>query len=117
MHWIGSKTIGLFFFTRYINDIGKTVDSSNLHLYADDTVIYSSIVIFSSNIEKAFQTLQLAIDAIQGKHFKSKLVLNAKCMVFSSLNEDRWSHLEILTLKGQQIDRVTSYKYLGIWLD
>jgi hypothetical protein len=25
--------------------------------------------------------------------------------------------LQILTIKGQQIDRVNSYKYLGIWLD
>ena len=107
--------LGPIVFTLYINYIGKIVDSANLHLYADDTMIYSS----ASNIENAFQDLQLVFDVIQKQLFQLKLVLNARkttFMVFSVLKVNRWSHLPILTITDQQIDRVT-YKYLGIWLD
>jgi hypothetical protein len=65
--------LGPIHFTLNINDIGKTVDSANLHLYADYTMIYSS----ASNIED-IQDLQLAFDVIQRHLFELKLVLNAR---------------------------------------
>ena len=86
--------LGLILFTLYINDIGKPVDSENLYLYADDTIIYSSM----SNIEKAFQDIQLAFDVIQRQLFQLKRVLNerkTKCMVFSVLKVNRWSPFQI----------------------
>jgi hypothetical protein len=95
--------LGPILFTLYINDLGKTVDSANLHLYADDTIIYSS----ASNIEKAFQDLQLDLQ------LSNWSVLNERkttFMVLSSLKVNRWSHLHILAITGQLIDRVT-YKF------
>lgn len=69
---------------------------------------------------KTFQDLQLAFDDIQKQLFHLKLVLNARktqYMVLSNLKADKWSHLQILTLNYQLIERISSYKYLGIWLD
>ena len=48
-------------YTLCINDIGRKVESAKLHLYADDTVLHFT----ASNIQKAFQELQLAFNEIQ----------------------------------------------------
>jgi hypothetical protein len=56
----------------------------------------------------------------QRQLFQLKLGLNerkTKFMVFSFLKGNRWTHLQIRTITGQQIDRFSSYKYLGMWLD
>ena len=71
-------------------------------------------------LRRLFRTYSWPLMFFQRQLFQIKLVLNerkTKLMVFSSLKVNRWSHLKILTIKGQKIDRVTYYKYLGIWLD
>ena len=63
--------------------------------------------------------LQSAFDSLQSSLFDLKLVLNSKktkWMLFSrSLFVD--DSLSIVTLQGEPIEIVDSYKYLGIWLD
>lgn len=70
--------LGPLLFTLYIYYIGNTVNTCNIHLYADDTDIYS--------VQQAICDLQHDFDSIQKSLTDVKLVLNAnesKSMLFS----------------------------------
>ena len=108
--------LGPVLFTIFINEIIAALTDCLAHLYADDTVIYC----IAYSLELAVERLQLAFNILQTVLAQLKLVLNAsktKFMVFTrSLNVD-YSNLCIKTVKEAQIERVSKYKYLGIWLD
>ena len=85
------------------------------HLYADDTVIYC----IDSSAHLAMDKLQHAFNILQEELIALKLVLNAsktKFMLFSK-SKTTYNDLRIDTLNRSPIDRVSEYKYLGIWLD
>ena len=108
--------LGPVLFTIYINEIVSLLTDCFAHLYADDTVIYC----IADTIELAIERLQLAFNTLQTFFVQLKLVLNAsktKFMVFTRAQHVDYSNLCIKTLKGSHIDRVSEYKYLGIWLD
>ena len=51
-------------FTVYVNNIGLSVRNCNLHLYADDTIVYyvaPSVDKYLSELQSAFSTLKKAI--------------------------------------------------------
>lgn len=55
----------------FINDLGHGINPAKLHMYADDTVIYTGVPSLNQGIEllqDAFQSLQLSL-------LKLKLVL------------------------------------------
>ncbi len=53
--------LGPLLFTIYINNIDQNVNKTNVHYYADDTVIYSS----ASTPNLALSQLQLAFNIVQ----------------------------------------------------
>ena len=108
--------LGPVFFTIYINDIAKEVKNCNIHLYADDTILYC----WADSMTLAFNNLQLAFNVLQNALFNLKLVLNSdktKCMAFTRANSIDFTNLNICTLNGASLERVQHYKYLGIWID
>jgi hypothetical protein len=69
---------------------------------------------------QALLTLQSASTTLQKELVDLKLVLNAgktKYMLFSKSCNNVADDLCISTLDGALIDRVSAYKYLGIWID
>ena len=50
--------MGPLLFTLYINDIGNTVNICNIHLYANDTVLYSC----ATSVQQAIRELQHDFD-------------------------------------------------------
>ena len=108
--------LGPILFTLYINNIALSLNNCKAHFYADDTIIYC----IANSIQLATENLQLSFNVLQDSLRELKLVLNAdktKFMIFSRANEIDFSSLRITTLNGGNIDRVSEYKYLGIWLD
>lgn len=108
--------LGPVLFTIYINDIILSLSGCQVHLYADDTIIYC----IADSVQLAIENLQLSFNALQDALIGLKLVLNAsktKFMVFSRARDIAYNNLHISTRNGSDIERVTEYKYLGIWLD
>ncbi len=102
-------------FSLYINDMGQEIKTAKIHLYADDTIIYT----VAQSMNHAIELLQDSFRSLQFSLIKLKLVLNAnktKNMFFTRCRT-KITVPPILTLEGDYIERVNSYKYLGIWLD
>ena len=101
-------------FSIFINDLGKNMQSAKLHLYADDTVAYTT----ASSVSQAMEKLQTAFQSLQSSFHDLQLVLNAKktkFMVFSKALTQ--PDVTLHTSMGTPIEKVSHYKYLGIWLD
>jgi len=79
-------------------------------------VIYS----VAPSLNQAINYLQLAFNQLQISLHGLKLVLNTKktkTMMFSRARSQSSDKITINTLDGDLIENVSSYKYLGFWLD
>ncbi len=88
----------------------------NTHLYADDTVLYCT----SNTVHSVTEILQQAFDNLQHLLFNLKLILTQnkmQYMIFLRARNIADDGLHIITLTGHSFERVSEYKYLGIWLD
>ena len=103
-------------FTLFINDFNSGITNSAVHLYADDTVIYS----IAPSVNLAFQNLQSDFHIIQQALINLKLSLNAgktKYMVFTRKLNSPPTADNLYTIEGVPIEKVSNYKYLGVWID
>uniref|UniRef100_A0A3B3TFJ6 Reverse transcriptase domain-containing protein n=1 Tax=Paramormyrops kingsleyae TaxID=1676925 RepID=A0A3B3TFJ6_9TELE len=108
------SVLGPVLFSIYINNLGLDLIPSKVHFYADDTILYTS----ASSLLEAVSYLQSAFNQVQKSLVGLKLVLNAKKTKFMVFTRSHLlSEYTILTENGAPIERVSSYKYLGIWLD
>lgn len=61
-----------FLFSIYINDLDHEIDLAKIHLYSDDTIIYTT----ASFLYQALKQLQNAFQVLQHSLLQLKLVLN-----------------------------------------
>jgi hypothetical protein len=108
--------LGPTLFSVYINDVALAAGDSLIHLYADDTILYTagpSLDIVLKNLQESFNNIQHSLRSLQ-------LLLNStktKCMFFNRSHTVSACPLSITTLDGSAIEQVDNYKYLGVWLD
>ena len=110
------SVLGPLLFSIYINDFNCGVTNSLIHLYADDSIIYS----FAPSVEQALNNLQDDFCIIQRTLSNLKLVLNpgkSKYMIFTKRRTVDLNKFTLNTEDGSPLERVSCYKYLGIWLD
>ena len=108
--------LGPVLFTIYINKIVSSLCDCQIHLYADDTILYCT----ADSATLAIEKLQRSFNTIQHSFNSLKLTLNdkkTKLMIFSNTPNIDLSNLCITTTNGSSIEQVSEYKYLGIWLD
>uniref|UniRef100_A0A8K9VC74 Reverse transcriptase domain-containing protein n=1 Tax=Oncorhynchus mykiss TaxID=8022 RepID=A0A8K9VC74_ONCMY len=108
--------LGPTLFSVYINDVALAAGDSLIHLYADDTILYTS----GPSLDTVLSNLQTCFNAIQHSFRGLRLLLNAsktKCMLFNRLLPAPARPTSITTLDGSDLEYVDIYKYLGVWLD
>ena len=74
--------LGLTLFSVYINEVALAAGDSLIHLYADDTILYTS----GPSLDTVLTNLQTSLNAIQLSFRGLQLLLNAsktKCMLFN----------------------------------
>uniref|UniRef100_A0A8C7QS49 Reverse transcriptase domain-containing protein n=1 Tax=Oncorhynchus mykiss TaxID=8022 RepID=A0A8C7QS49_ONCMY len=74
--------LGPTLFSVYINDVTLAAGKSLIHLYADDTILYTSV----HSLDTELTTLQTSFNAIQLSFCGLQLLLNTsktKCMLFN----------------------------------
>ncbi len=108
--------LGPLLFIIYINDL--TNHSHDLHasLYADDTTLYC----FSNMSVEIVLTMQIELETVNQWFRAIRLTLNTektKFIIFGNKNKlGNVGNVE-LTMNNERIERVTSFKYLGIIMD
>lgn len=110
------SVLGPVLFTIYINDILSSLNDCHAHLYADDTILYC----IADSVQLATEKLQLCFNVLQEALISLKLALNVKktkFMLFSQSRNLDCNNTLLSTIDSSLIERVTEYKYLGLWLD
>lgn len=109
--------LGPTLFSLYINQVSAATRGSSIHLYADDTILYTS----GPSPEAVAESLQESFNTVQKSLSSLKLVLNTnktKVMWFGrKSNVQSCTFPNITTSNGTVLEQVPEYKYLGIWLD
>ena len=103
--------LGPTLFSIYINNIAQAVGSSLIHLYVNDTVLYS----IGPSLDFVLNALQQSFPSVQQAFSALKLVLNT-----SKTGGKKKAPLPtgvIASSEGLELEVITSYKYLGVWLD
>uniref|UniRef100_A0A8K9Y1F9 Reverse transcriptase domain-containing protein n=1 Tax=Oncorhynchus mykiss TaxID=8022 RepID=A0A8K9Y1F9_ONCMY len=108
--------LGPTLFSVYINEVALAAGESLIHLYADDTILYTS----GPSLDTVLTTLQASFNAIQLSFRGLQLLLNTsktKCMLFNRSLPVPTRLSNITSLDGSDLEYVDNYKYLGVWLD
>ena len=112
------SVLGPLLFLVYINDISNIVINSRISMYADDTVLYIS----HKNVENAITLIQSDLNRVYTWCNRNKLTINCKktkyCLygMRSSVKKSKMLDIQ-LSLNANILERVCSYKYLGLILD
>uniref|UniRef100_A0A8C5MER8 Reverse transcriptase domain-containing protein n=1 Tax=Leptobrachium leishanense TaxID=445787 RepID=A0A8C5MER8_9ANUR len=113
-----ASILGPLLFTIFINDLPNVCKASTVHMYADNTVIYTS----KPDLPQLEAVLQDQFTEVE-KWIKDKLCVNADktvTMLFGTapkLHKLQTPHLCVRTRSNDILTTATSLKYLGMWLD
>ena len=107
---------GPLLFLLYINDVTSSLTNCKVSLYAYEIVIYMS----HTNKQTALQLLQQDLVSLNMWCKRNKLTINCKktqyCIFGMKSTINQIKNVDtIISLNGNVLDRVCSYKYLGFW--
>lgn len=110
------STLGPLLFTIYINDLVNRVKHCNIHLYADDTVLYFS----DKNVCNIQRILNIDLNNVHNWLCQNKLSLNVEktiSMLFGSSYMLSKYNIFNVQISGKAITQKNVFKYLGMQLD
>ena len=110
------STVGPLMFIIYINDIASILQHRKYQLYADDTVLYTS----GENIDSITDNMSSDLSRFEDWCTRNKLTMNVKktkYVLFGLKSQIKEIRVYNLYISNRLLDRVNSYKYLGITLD
>ena len=107
--------MGPLFFIIYVNDITKCLRNCKHLLYADDTVLY-----LTGEIDITTGLLEQDLSNLKNWCNRNQLTMNikkTKYVVYGLKSQTRKLREHQLSIQDNRLERVSSYKYLGINLD
>ena len=110
------SVLGPILFLVYINDIGTTVNNAKLISFADDTTLYITHECFEDLYINLYDDVVTVLDWFNA----NKLSINmdkTKYMLFHPTNKKREIDIPELIINNIKIERVNSFKFLGITID
>lgn len=107
------SVLGPLFFNIYANEISHLPLNVDVIQYADDTVLISS----DTNINNLVLRINNALDLFASWCNFNKLALNISKTKYLLFSPKKLQADPILSIKGEALDRVAYYKYLGITID
>ena len=108
--------LGPLLFILYIDDLNDYLTESRIGLYADDTALYYS----SNSPVELMLTLKIELDTVYEWLKACKLTMNVKktkYVIFGTTHKLRQLGEVDLSIGNTPIERVNSFKYLGVLLD
>ena len=105
------SVLGPLLFLIYINGITQIPlnNGTSMLLYADDILLYRRV-----KTEYDYHLLQQDISTLENWLLQNYLELNAKYMTISRKHSEL-SHYQ-LYITNQAMEKVSTFKYLGVWL-
>ena len=110
------STVGPLMFIIYINDIASILKYCKYQMYADDTVLYLS----GKEIGSATEKICTDLSSFKNWCDMNKLTINVKktkYVIYGLKSQIKDIRAHRLYIDEQVLDRVNSYKYLGVTLD
>ena len=111
-----SSVLGPLLFLVFINDLQWALSNCKIKLYADDSVLYHSGI----NVQETVNLLQTSLDEFGHWCKVNKLTVNtkkSKLMVFGTRAKIKKAKNVRLFLNGDKLQKVPTFKYLGMVLD
>ena len=109
--------LGPLLFNIYVNSLPNAVENTRVILYADDAVLISA----ASTSQELQKTLEHTFNLISEWYSDNRLTLNVKKTKFilagSKTKLLKFEDFKLQSQDGGEIDRVKSFKYLGVKLD
>jgi hypothetical protein len=102
---IQGSILGLTLFSVYINDVALAACDSLIHLYAENTILYTS----DPSLDTVLTNFQTSFNDIQHSYRGLQLLLNAsktKCMLFNRLLPAPACPTSITTLDGCDLEYI-----------
>ena len=109
------STVGPLFFILYINDLSSILKRCKYQLYADDTVLY-----LSGDAENIVDPMNIDLLSFKNWCTQNKLTINVKktkYVIFGLKSQIKKIGAHGICIDDTHIERVNSYKYLGVTLD
>lgn len=108
----GSK-LGPLLFVLYVNFLPRIMKHCQVHLFADDTLIYIS----GDDPTEMVNTLNQELKELTLWLKKNVLVLNAKKTKYMTISKDGKATALNVTIDGEPLEMVQEIVYLGVTLD
>ena len=108
--------LGPMLFLIYVNDLSNVIENCKYQLYADDTVIYFT----GSDLNVSTKILEKDLKNFTEWCKSNALTINtskSKYVCFGMKSKTRKIQNHSLFMNNNRLDKVSSYKYLGIQLD
>ena len=110
------SVLGPLFFALYINDLHRAVGEEHVRLFADDTALF----LWNRNLTTLVESAKAKFIDLHTWCVRNKLIINnekTNFILFHTVNKPIPNNINSIETDVMKIERVSAYKYLGVYMD